>query len=285
MSRVHNQLPDSGGQGRIFDSLLPLQKTLLVQASLTGQTPWKVILGEPLPTRRFPPKCAQYPGHTGIHIARYVALFWESRPQPNRPSSSSPKSGRYWHETATSATASRPRSCTRTCGWMAGPPCSMEVPGDRQSFPATRTQASLFRQSATRTSKCLRPEGLSEDQIEVLVKWVEMGAPWPDLEVAGGATDLQRAKGTWPPVRATGPGSRCKRVPRLRSGDKTWPADPIDNFILQKLEAEGLNPSSDADRYTLLRRVHFDLIGLPPKPEDIESFHQRRFRTRLREGR
>ena len=107
---------------------------------------------------------------------------------------------------------------------------------------------------------------LSEDQIEVLVRWVEMGAPWPDPEVAGGVkTPKGQTKLTashshwaWKPVQKESP-------PPV--GDKTWPADPIDNFILQKLEAEGLNPSSDADRYTLLRRVHFDLIGLPRSPK------------------
>ena len=125
---------------------------------------------------------------------------------------------------------------------------------------------------------------LSEDQIEVLVKWVEMGAPWPDLELAGGAktpkgqTNLTASQSHWawkPVQKGSSPPVRYK----------TWPADPIDNFILKKLEAEGLNPSSDADRYTLLRRVYFDLTGLPPEPEDIESFVSRRFRTRLREGR
>ena len=112
---------------------------------------------------------------------------------------------------------------------------------------------------------------LSEVQIEVLVKWVEMGAPWPDLEVAGGARTSKgqwnlaasHSHWAWKPVQKESP-------PPV--GDKTWPADPIDNFILEKLETEGLNPSSDADRYTLLRRVYFDLIGLPPEPEDIKSF-------------
>lgn len=112
---------------------------------------------------------------------------------------------------------------------------------------------------------------LSEGQIEVLVKWVEMGAPWPDLEVAGGGktSDGQtklaanQSHWAWNSVQKASP-------PPVRS--KNWPADPIDNFILRKLEAEGLTPSLEANRYTLLRRVYFDLIGLPPKPEDIESF-------------
>ena len=112
---------------------------------------------------------------------------------------------------------------------------------------------------------------LSEDQIEALVKWVDMGAPWPDLPVSGsvktsdGQAKLAASQShwAWKPVQPVSP-------PAVRK--KTWPADPIDNFILKQLEAEGLDPSSDADRYTVLRRVYFDLIGLPPNPSDIESF-------------
>ena len=112
---------------------------------------------------------------------------------------------------------------------------------------------------------------LSEDQIEALVKWVDMGAPWSDLPVSGsvktsdGQAKLAASQShwAWKPVQPVSP-------PAVRK--KTWPADPIDNFILKQLEAEGLDPSSDADRYTVLRRVYFDLIGLPPNPSDIESF-------------
>ena len=112
---------------------------------------------------------------------------------------------------------------------------------------------------------------LSEDQIDALVKWVEMGAPWPDCDVAGGVKTANEHKNlatsqshwAWKPVQKASP-------PPVRN--KIWPTDPIDNFILTKLETADLTPSADADRYTLLRRVHFDLTGLPPKPEDIESF-------------
>ena len=54
--------------------------------------------------------------------------------------------------------------------------------------------------------------------------------------------------------------------------DESWPAGEIDRFILRKLEQENLNPTRDADRYCLLRRVTFDLTGLPPTPLEIESF-------------
>jgi hypothetical protein len=59
-------------------------------------------------------------------------------------------------------------------------------------------------------------------------------------------------------------------VPAVKQND--WPASDIDRFILAKLEAQGLKPAADADRATLARRVYFDLIGLPPTPEDVDAF-------------
>ena len=125
---------------------------------------------------------------------------------------------------------------------------------------------------------------LSEDEIDTLVKWVEMGAPWPELEIAGGGKtsdgqgNLAGSQGhwAWKPVQRVSP-------PPIHA--IIWPADPIDNFVLNKLEAEGLTPSSEADRYTLLRRIHFDLTGLSPGARRPRVVCQRRFRTRLREGR
>ncbi len=138
------------------------------------------------------------------------------------------------------------------------------VPGDPDSSQLIQ---------AVRYDKLEMPPGgrLSADQIAALVKWVEMGAPWPDPEVAGviktsdGQSNLTSSEShwAWQPVQ---------KVSQPPVRNNTWPADPIDNFILQKLEAEGLNPSSEADRYTLMRRVYFDLIGLPPESQDIKSF-------------
>ncbi len=56
------------------------------------------------------------------------------------------------------------------------------------------------------------------------------------------------------------------------AADQAWAKTPIDAFILQRLQKEGLKPSSQADRVTLLRRVYFDLIGLPPSPREVEAF-------------
>jgi hypothetical protein len=63
-----------------------------------------------------------------------------------------------------------------------------------------------------------------------------------------------------------------KQAPLPRVKEVAWPRNPIDQFILARLEAEGLRPSPQADRYTLVRRVYLDLIGLPPTPEEADAF-------------
>ena len=61
-------------------------------------------------------------------------------------------------------------------------------------------------------------------------------------------------------------------VPVVR--DKQWPAGRVDRFILAELEQHGLSPNRDAEPATLLRRLHFDLVGLPPSLEEIAAFEQ-----------
>ncbi len=62
-------------------------------------------------------------------------------------------------------------------------------------------------------------------------------------------------------------------VPTTVSGkDKSWPRTPVDQFVLAKLQEKGFHPSAPADKRTLLRRVYFDLIGLPPTPEEMDAF-------------
>src|SRR5689334_25134216 len=61
--------------------------------------------------------------------------------------------------------------------------------------------------------------------------------------------------------------------PSISSGKyKNWPRTPIDQFILAKLLQKGFQPSAQADKHTLLRRVYFDLTGLPPRPEEVTAF-------------
>ncbi|HEX4146778.1 MAG TPA: PSD1 and planctomycete cytochrome C domain-containing protein [Pirellulales bacterium] len=117
------------------------------------------------------------------------------------------------------------------------------------------------------------PKGkLPDEQVAKLVRWVEMGLPWPDGDekaapVPRGAsfeiTAAQRQFWSFQPVVSYSP-------PPVRGAD--WPLSDIDRFILAGLEARQLAPNPPADKRTLLRRVTFDLTGLPPTPAEIDSF-------------
>lgn len=116
------------------------------------------------------------------------------------------------------------------------------------------------------------PKGkLPDAAIAALEKWIAGGAVWPDEPVPqGGAEEedfnltARRAEHwAWQPVRAVAPPAVA---------DAAWPRDAIDQFILARLESEGYTPATDADRRTLIRRLYFDLTGLPPAPEAVEAF-------------
>src|SRR5262249_11171113 len=107
------------------------------------------------------------------------------------------------------------------------------------------------------------PKGkLKPQAIEALTAWVKMGVPWPQAH-GSRPVDLARKHWAFQPVQ---------NPPLPMIQDRTWPATSIDYFILATLEAKGLTPSSTADRRTLIRRVTFDLIGLPPTPEEVAAF-------------
>ena len=93
---------------------------------------------------------------------------------------------------------------------------------------------------------------LTQEQIELLIKWIEQGAEWEEHWIY------------IPPKRSP--------VPEVK--DKEWPNNAIDHFILARLESEQLAPSSEADRRTLIRRLSFDLTGLPPTPAEVDAFLQ-----------
>ncbi len=99
-------------------------------------------------------------------------------------------------------------------------------------------------------------------------KWVAMGAPDPrdgTVKVARNEIDVEKGRKFWsfrPVKRPTPPAVK----------DTAWPEGAIDRFLLAGLEAKGLKPVADADPRALVRRVYFDLIGLPPAPEEVEAF-------------
>jgi hypothetical protein len=116
------------------------------------------------------------------------------------------------------------------------------------------------------------PDGkLSDREIATLVKWVELGAPDPRDEptsrTAGSkSSDYPEDVKQWWAFQPVG----TPAVPEVH--DPSWPKNEIDSFILARLEAAGMSPAPAADRRSLIRRVTFDLIGLPPTPEDIDAF-------------
>src|SRR5687768_7365374 len=109
---------------------------------------------------------------------------------------------------------------------------------------------------------------LPDETIADFVKWVEMGAPDPrnpNASTVGSKINILDARKFWsfqPP----------KIVPAAATKNSTWASTPIDRYILASLEAKQLTPVAHADRPALLRRVTFDLVGLPPTPEEIDAF-------------
>ena len=116
--------------------------------------------------------------------------------------------------------------------------------------------------------RLMPPEGnkrLTKKQISLLRAWIDQGAPWPDnADVAD--PKLDRAKTHWAFQRLKPP-----TAPSRLSGDN-WSKGPVDPFVLRRLNDAGLRPSQPADARTLVRRLHFDLIGLPPSPEQTNRF-------------
>jgi hypothetical protein len=96
-------------------------------------------------------------------------------------------------------------------------------------------------------------------------KWIAMGAPDPRGGAAYKRMSAEEAKTFWSLVPVRNPAS-----PKLKAD--SWPRTDADRFILSALEARALQPVADAERASLIRRLSFDLLGLPPTPEDVDAF-------------
>lgn len=127
-----------------------------------------------------------------------------------------------------------------------------------------------------RNGRQMPPGGkMAPAKIAALTRWVEIGLPWPDAK--GGTADRAAPHHIEPP-KVTPQTKKfwsfrpVKRpvVPAVKRPG--WVRNPVDAFVLKRLEAAGLPPNPPADRLALLRRVTYDLIGLPPAPADVRAF-------------
>ncbi|MFZ0590854.1 MAG: DUF1549 domain-containing protein, partial [Bryobacteraceae bacterium] len=133
----------------------------------------------------------------------------------------------------------------------------IELRGGRVSIvPGNAAKSEVYRRISSDNKTFRMPpawagkDKLSAKNINVIRRWIDQGAKW---------------EAHWsfiPPKMPSVPQSKWKE----------WPKNPIDNFVAQRLEMEGLMPAAEADRTTLIRRVTLDLTGLPPTPQEVEAF-------------
>ncbi|GDY20903.1 xanthan lyase [Verrucomicrobiota bacterium] len=150
-------------------------------------------------------------------------------------------------------------------GWArggdSGPAVMPGNPDDSPLIKAVRYRDKDFRMPPKRK--------LSDEQIADFERWVKLGAPDPRSGVAGvpAKRTINVAEGrkhwAYQPVAAPA-------LPAV--ADTAWPRNEIDRFIRARQEAKGIRPGPDADRVTLIRRLSYDLIGLPPTPAEIDAF-------------
>ncbi|GIT31361.1 MAG: hypothetical protein Ct9H300mP1_34070 [Planctomycetaceae bacterium] len=103
---------------------------------------------------------------------------------------------------------------------------------------------------------------LTARQVDQLGRWIKSGAVFP---VQGGRDRILRDPNHW-----SFHSLRSPKLPGVKNPN--WPRTPIDRFILARLDAEGIAPAADVDRRAWLGRVTFDLVGLPPSPEQLADF-------------
>lgn len=109
---------------------------------------------------------------------------------------------------------------------------------------------------------------LSTQVVADFAHWIKLGAHWPDAKITAdpkSTTDAWKKHWAFQPIRAP-------KMPDVKGAERV--SNPIDAFILAKLEEKGLTLSSKADPRTLLRRLKFDLLGLPPTLDEVEAFEK-----------
>ncbi len=123
----------------------------------------------------------------------------------------------------------------------------------------------IARVSSTKKGFMMPPAGapLAAAEIATLTAWIDAGAPWPRTAKATSAARPKTTHWAFQPITRPEP-------PDTRN--RTWGRNPIDRFVLARLEAENIVPSPEASKTTLIRRATLDLTGLPPTPAEVKDF-------------
>lgn len=156
-------------------------------------------------------------------------------------------------------------------GWRSDVRESALTEGDHSApniLPGRSAESPLIRYVSGLDPDLVMPkkgERLSSTEIRVLSRWIDQGASWPDSANQAATSRLTSPLDWW--------SLRPLRSPALPAGS-TDAAGALDGFIRQKLATAGLDLGPEADRRTLIRRVSFDLTGLPPTADDIDAFIQ-----------
>ncbi|NWF83157.1 MAG: DUF1553 domain-containing protein, partial [Bryobacteraceae bacterium] len=133
--------------------------------------------------------------------------------------------------------------------------------------PGKSAESKLFaRISSTKKGFMMPPAGapLTPGEIQIVKSWIDGGAQLPEAASAvSSAKPVQSDHWAFKPVRQPQP-------PAVSRPD--WPKNPIDRFVLARLEREKIAPSPEAPKTTLIRRASLDIIGLPPTPEEVRAF-------------
>ena len=131
--------------------------------------------------------------------------------------------------------------------------------------PGNAAESRLYRYIAALDPEIVMPpegERLSDQNVALIKAWIDEGAAWPDDALIGPAQGTSDHWSFQPIVRHDPPAVR----------NAAWVRNPIDNFILARLEAEDIAPNPEANRVTLIRRLSLDLVGLPPTPAEVDEF-------------
>jgi mono/diheme cytochrome c family protein len=140
---------------------------------------------------------------------------------------------------------------------------SKQVVLSKEIQPGDAAKSALYQRVAGIGDQARMPMGgkLEPQQIAVIKSWIDQGANWPD-NISAAPVEIKKHWAFIPPKRP--------ELPAVSNA--AWCRNPIDNFVLARLDKEGLAPSPEADRVTLLRRLSLDLIGLPPTIEEVDAF-------------